>query len=84
MYYAHSTIAAKKLSKPETNIFELISESEFRNFDLPELISKVGTVSFKLMLIDKSVGPQESGQRAAMQCVMSVDGGGKADRQTCR
>ena len=33
-------------------------------------------MSFKLILIDKSVGPQESGQRAAMQCVMSTGGGG--------
>ena len=30
---------------------------------------------FELILIDKSVGPQESGQRAAMQCVMSAGGG---------
>ena len=28
--------------------------------------------TFELILIDKSVGPQESGRRAAMQCVMSA------------
>ena len=28
------------------------------------------------VLIDKSVGPQESGQRTAMQCVISAGGGG--------
>ena len=33
--------------------------------------------SFELILIDKSVGPQESGQPAAMQCVMSAGGGGR-------
>ena len=32
--------------------------------------------TFELNLIDKSVGPQESGKRAAMQCVMSVGVGG--------
>ena len=31
---------------------------------------------FELILIDKSVGPQESGQRAVMQCVVSAGGGG--------
>ena len=30
--------------------------------------------TFELILIDKSVGPQESGQREAMQCGMSVGG----------
>ena len=32
--------------------------------------------TFELILIDKSVGPQESGQRAAIQCVMSAGGAG--------
>ena len=31
---------------------------------------------FMSVLIDKSVGPQESGQRTAMQCVISAGGGG--------
>ena len=30
--------------------------------------------TFELIVIDKSVGSQESGQRAAIQCVMSVGG----------